>query len=145
MRSGRTAWETEGRLQGALDIPLSPEGIAEVEQQAQTIKQQRIREIFCGSDLAARQSAQVIGRLCGKREKALDEVREMRLGLWEGLLEQEVLHRNPTAWRLWRKDPLSVCPPSGESAEECFRRASDALKRIAAGKGETPAVLVCSD
>jgi len=144
MRSGRTAWEKEGRLQGALDIPLSPEGIEEVEKQAQAIKQHPLHEVLCGSDLTAVQSAQIVGRLCGKREKPLEEFREMRLGLWEGLLEQEALRRNPTAYRLWRKDPLRASPPRGESVEECFRRASAALKRIAGLDGGPVPVLVCS-
>jgi probable phosphoglycerate mutase len=144
VRSGRTAWETEGRIQGALEIPLSPEGLAEIEQRAKEIKERVGRTIFCGADLAAVQSAQAVGRACGGRVKPLKELREMRLGLWEGLLEAEALHRNPTAYRLWRKDPLAACPPSGESAEECYGRVSEGLRRLAAQDGEKPTVLVCS-
>jgi broad specificity phosphatase PhoE len=144
VRSGRTAWEMEGRIQGALDIPLSAEGLAEIEQRAKEIKGRIGRVILCGADQAATESAEAIRRACGGRVKPLRELREMRLGLWEGLLEEEALHRNPTAYRLWRKDPLAACPPSGESAEECYARVSGVLRRLAVQEGDKPTALVCS-
>jgi broad specificity phosphatase PhoE len=144
MRSGRTAWEIEGRIQGALDIPLSPEGIKGVEQKAKDLRQQKIQETFCGADLPAVQSAQIVDRICGTRAKHLEEFREIDLGMWEGLLEKEALHRNPTAFRAWKRDPLSVWPPSGESVEECYNRISKAMRAVLMRYGEKTIALVCS-
>ncbi len=144
MRSGRTVWEEHGRLQGALDIPLSAEGLAEVQERAAELRASPIRAIHSGSDLAARQTAEAVGKVCKRRSKVEAGLVELGLGLWQGLTETEALARNPAAYRLWRKDPRAACPPMGEPVEECHRRVFETLKRLADGNEAAPVLVVCS-
>lgn len=144
MRSGRTAWETEGRIQGSLDIPLSPEGREEVKRTAEQVTPNLVKALFCGTDLVAVETAQIVGHQWKRRPKQIEDLREMNLGLWQGLLEQEVMRRNPTAYRLWKKNPLSVQPPAGESLEDCHRRVSSALRKLAQHYDGEQIALVCS-
>jgi broad specificity phosphatase PhoE len=73
----------------------------------------------------------------------LDDLAEVDLGLWEGLLSEELVDRYPKAYKAWTHDPSAVDVPEGERFEAARSRALDQLGRgllRLAVKSDHPAV-----
>jgi probable phosphoglycerate mutase len=50
--------------------------------------------------------------------------------LWEGLTEERLKARFPKAYKRWKEDPSSVCPPEGEGIEAAAERMRKALRTV---------------
>lgn len=73
---------------------------------------------------------------------AVDALKEIALGAWEGLTTDEVAARYPDLLAARRRDPLHVAPPGGETIREVRDRAVPAVEAIiAAHAGETVAIV----
>lgn len=55
---------------------------------------------------------------------------EVGLGLWQGLVPEEIRLRFPTVYPKWEEEPLVVTPPDGEPLEAAIRRIESAARRI---------------
>lgn len=127
VRSGDTDWDREGRLAGGSDLPLSDAARGEL-----TATIDRLAglsapppsgaRVLSGPDEAAMTTAEAIVERFDGSTKAIDEMHEVGLGLWEGSLRTELEGRCPTAFRKWVDEPWSVTPPEGESLEDAARR-----------------------
>ena len=62
-------------------------------------------------------------------EVAVDELREMNLGLWEGMLAEDFEKRYPRACQKWLDDPASVVAPEGDCLEDVRERVLTAVRR----------------
>lgn len=94
------------------------------------------------SDLErARETAEILGRALGLAPRLDPELREVRLGAWQGLSQDEVAARFPEEWEAWRRG-LDGRRGGGESYAELGDRMDRALGRIAAAHaGETVAIV----
>ena len=94
------------------------------------------------SDLdRARETAEILGRALGLAPSLDPELREVRLGAWQGLSQDEVAARFPEEWEAWRGG-LDGRRGGGESYAELGDRMERALGRIAAAHaGETVAIV----
>lgn len=137
IRSGETDWDDAERLQGETDLPMSEAGRAAMTALSGTLADEPIETVYCGPDEASVATARAIASHTGARVRRLASLGEMRLGLWEGLREAELLERYPKAYQQWREDPTAVTPPEGDTlanvSDRIITAASKALER--AGKG----------
>lgn len=85
--------------------------------------------VVTGPDEASRQTAEALAAKAGCGVKVVDELREINLGLWEGMLASEFERRYPRVCRQWLEDPASVMAPEGENLEEVRERVMGALSR----------------
>ena len=85
--------------------------------------------VVTGPDEASRQTAEALAARAGCGVKVLDDLREINLGLWEGMLASEFERRYPRVCRQWLEDPASVMAPEGENLEEVRERVVGALSR----------------
>jgi len=122
VRSGRTSYDLENRLQGNLAIPLSEAGVAEMEEVARSLRGRPIAVVYSGVDLSTQQSAQILGEDRDLKVKPRDELAEINLGLWQGMCADEVRRKHPKVYRQWMEKPSSVCPPDGETVEQAYKR-----------------------
>lgn len=115
-----SAWQ--GRIYGALDVPLSARGRAEGE---------RAAERLAGIDLAAVISSGLAraehGAAClraTRRTERIDDpaLRELERGEWAGLTLSELERRSPGAWEAWGRAPDTSRPPGGESLIDLHAR-----------------------
>ncbi len=124
IRPGATAYDEQNRVQGILDIPLSPRGEAEVAQLAETLAEPlagvELAALYCGPGESTLQTAEVIGKALGLRPKRVDELRNLDQGLRQGLQVDEIKRRNLKVFRQWLDDPVTVCPPHGETVENAL-------------------------
>lgn len=134
LRSGRTEWDEQGRIQGRTDLPLSRLGRQAVEdlvrRLASTPTPNPPASVFTGPDDASRETAALFADAVGARVKVVDDLATMDLGLWEGMLESEVRERYPSACRIWQDEPRLIHPPKGESFEDADQRIRLAIARL---------------
>ncbi|MFN0132775.1 MAG: histidine phosphatase family protein [Phycisphaerales bacterium] len=145
MRTGESTWEAQGRLGGLADVPLTQAGIDQVAKVAGELGTPKFAAVLCAPDQASIQTAKLVAGGTGTPIRQINDLAEVDIGLWEGLLERELGARCPTAYRQWSECPASVCAPSGEVPEQAAERLMDALTRaldrIKADQGAVAVVL----
>jgi broad specificity phosphatase PhoE len=130
VRPGATAYDEQNRIQGVLDLPLSDRGRSEVELLVEPLRELTFAAIYCGPGESVTGTAEALARAAGLRVKKIDELRNLDMGLWQGLQVEEVRRRNPKVYRQWLDEPRTICPPEGETVEEGMDRARQILKGI---------------
>jgi probable phosphoglycerate mutase len=142
LREGLTRWEVERRLRGRVDVPLTPEGEAEVKGSASEVAALTPVAIYHGPDQAARQTADLVRGEMDVPVRELDDLAEMDLGLWQGLLAEEVKQRHPRVYRQWLEEPERVAAPEGETVAEGKERVEKLLRVVSARHPHDTVVLV---
>jgi len=134
IRPGATVYDEQNRVQGILDIPLSERGRVEVAQLAETLVESGVgvdlAALYCGPGESVVRTAEVVGKALGLRPKRIDELRNIDQGLWQGLQLDEIKRRNLKVFRQWLDDPVTVCPPQGETVESALERIKAALRPL---------------
>ena len=152
VRAGGTAWEDsaaelngvgdgissnhqaqsadEKRLQGTLPIPLSDCGREALRKVAVHLRQEGAEAIYSSGNESSGPTAGFLSELCDLKDKKITGMCELNCGLWQGLRIREIKKRYGRAYRQWRNDPLSVCPPEGESVADAFERVKESLRTI---------------
>ncbi|GIK86883.1 MAG: hypothetical protein BroJett026_23640 [Betaproteobacteria bacterium] len=136
LRHGRTAWNDAGRLQGRADVPLSPEGRAQV-------ARWQLPPALAGGRIVASPLARAAetARLLAGRAPALDpDLAEMDWGAWEGETFERLRTLHGPAFAAEEARGLDFRPPGGESLREVQRRLLRWLAREAAAGGTVVAV-----
>ncbi|MBX3362381.1 MAG: histidine phosphatase family protein [Phycisphaeraceae bacterium] len=130
-RCGPTAWDEGGRLcGGGTDLPVCPAGHEHLQSIGERLSGSTLGVVVCGPDAASHETARVIAAATGARVKSADDLGEVSLGLWEGLLVGELEERFPTVYRQWKDDPTGLLVPQGESVDEARERLISALARL---------------
>lgn len=127
---GATDYELQGRIHGDLDLPLCPEGCAEIERLGRELQDLGIGTLYTSTCQWAIQSAQTLGKLLGVKVKKLDHLENLDHGLWQGMLIEEVKQKQPKVYRQWQEQPESVCPPQGETIDHARERVAAALAKL---------------
>ena len=130
IRPGSTDYDRQGRLQGTLDIPLCEEGAAETQQIIEGVRPLGITTIYRGPSRSAAETAQAIGEALDVKIREIDSLRNIDLGLWQGMLVEDVKRKQPKVFRQWREQPRTICPPEGESLSKAEARVEVALTKI---------------
>jgi len=131
VRHGETAWNTERRLQGHLDIPLNDTGRAQAAATADALADDRFHALYT-SDLArAQDTAQALAARIERPVAQITALRERHYGIFQGLTYDEAMTRHPeiciSRWR--RKSArLSRAHLAGANANRqptCWRTRTD--------------------
>lgn len=135
IRPGATAYDEQNRVQGILDIPLSERGRAEVARLAETLAGPEpsavsLAALYCGPGESVVRTAEVVGKALGLRPRRIDDLRNLDQGLWQGLQRDEIKRRHLKVFRQWLVDPVTVCPPQGETIESALERIKAALRPL---------------
>jgi broad specificity phosphatase PhoE len=130
VRTGETEWEGAGRMTGATDVPLSAAGRTAVKSLAGQLQDVKLSTIYCAPDDASMATAQEVASSTGGRVKALEDLAEVNLGLWEGMLSKDLEEKCPRAYKQWLDDPSLVQVPEGESLDEARARLVETLVRV---------------
>ena len=136
VRHGETAWNTERRLQGNLDIALNQKGHAQARAAAQFLAKYAtdspIHAVYSSDLQRAWHTAETIASALALSAQALPAVRERRYGLFEGLTYDEANSKYPELYaQLEQRDPDFVIPQNGESLRQFQARVSTALEELA--------------
>ncbi|MEQ8767603.1 MAG: histidine phosphatase family protein [Planctomycetota bacterium] len=130
VRDALSQWQVEARLQGSLDIPLSLEGMQETSRIAQKLEGLGKAHLYSGRGQTSRETAEAVSERLGVKVRSLDDLEEVNLGIWQGLLLSDIKSKYRRAYRAWRDDPTVMTPPSGEDIRQAARRAARAINDI---------------
>ena len=138
VRAGPTVWDAQGLIAGGADVPLAQDALLQAKSTFAVLNgtAKKVSAVLCGPEQASIRIADLFAAYCGCQEQVSDELREVGLGLWEGLPEQDVAFRYPRMHRQWRSDPTSVLTPGGESWSDAARRVMRELLGVAARKDD---------
>lgn len=145
LRHGETAWNTERRMQGTRNSPLTERGRSQAVAMGRALRAELAREpgrtLFLRSPLGrTRETSEIVGRELGLDPAEWREdprLAELGYGEWEGFTWAEIEATRPNALAQWRADPRGFVPPGGEAHVELSRRSAAVLAEVAASRTRT--------
>ncbi len=133
IRHGETNWNAEGRVQGQSESVLTPQGVAQAQGLATVLQEINFARLFCSSSQRARQTAAIVFAQRAAEVVHRDELREIYLGPWEGLLYKQVAALYPYEHLAFRETPHLFSVAGAETFAQLQERSRGALREISAG------------
>ena len=130
IRHGEVEFNRKNAYVGSTDLPLNSNGRHQAELLGDYLADRQISAVYASDLKRAYETAEIIARRLDLTVTAVPELRELDYGDWEGVAEAEVPKLYGDLFREWRKNPVEVRTPGGESVGELRDRAYPALCRI---------------
>jgi broad specificity phosphatase PhoE len=130
IRPGSTLFDEEGRIKGALDIPLSPLGESQSHLAGESLQHTAIDCLYVAPCESAQATGRILVQQCGWRSRTLECLRNVDFGLWQGKLIEEVRRLQPRLYKQFQENPVGICPPGGEMLEVALERVSAPLEKL---------------
>lgn len=131
IRHGETEWNTQNRVMGQLDSPLTPQGIQQAHAIAARLSKQAFHALY-SSDLGrAMRTAEIIASVCGKPVTCDTGLRERNMGIFQGLTVEEMHKKFPNERRDYEHIGFEYVVPQGESAKQRTERSLNVMTAIA--------------
>ena len=130
IRPGSTTFDEEGRIKGALDIPLSTVGREQAESLSVSLQTIKLDCLYVVPRESALVSAKAIGERNFCKQKTLDCLRNLDHGLWQGKLVAEVKRLQPKVYRQFQEHPTVICPPAGETIHAAMGRVKTTIDKL---------------
>ncbi|MBR6428483.1 MAG: histidine phosphatase family protein [Clostridia bacterium] len=144
VRHGETAFNAERRIQGRMDTPLSPRGLAQAEALGEWLCERGFAfdAVYSSTLTRAKDTAAAVGKRLGLEPKAVEGLEEIDFGRFQGHTFDECARLYPEAYadRLIRGADSNA--HGGETGEEVFLRARAALLGLPEFNGGC-ALVVC--
>ena len=137
IRPGSTDYDHQERIQGTLDIPLNEQGLAEAAQAAEELRESGLEIVYAPPSEPAYHTAQTVAKALDIKLRKLDRLQNLNLGLWQGMLINDVRRKQPKVYRQWQEQPETVCPPEGEmlaDADQRVRTGHDEIAKTTQGR-----------
>jgi probable phosphoglycerate mutase len=131
IRHGETAWNTEGRIQGHIDIPLNEKGRWQADRLATALIDEDIHAIYSSDLERARDTAQAVATALSQPLQLHTGLRERHFGRLEGNTQAEVAAQWPEEGRRWRERDPSYGPEGGETLQAFYERSVGVLTALA--------------
>ena len=132
VRHGRTAWNTELRIQGHRDEPLDAVGRWQAEQLAQALAGEPLAAIYSSDLRRAAATAAPLAHLLDLPVLHDPGLRERGFGAFEGFTHVEIQQQWPEETRRWRERDPGFGPPGGERLADFFERCVATVRLLAA-------------
>lgn len=146
VRHGETPWNREGRYQGRTDIPLSPDGQAQVAALGRRLAHLPIAIAVSSPLSRARHTAEaILANRTSPPPLELDEgLLEISHGDWEGKLATDIELSHAEMLGTWRSAPDRDVPagPGAETLGDVEERAWPVLVRTCARLGPNETALI---
>lgn len=90
IRHGQTNWNKEKRVQGHSESTLTEEGKQQAAALAPMLSPYKISKVYCSPSVRTRETADILFADSNVQIEYCDDLREIFLGPWEGLLQSEI-------------------------------------------------------
>ena len=144
-RSGTTDFDEQHRILGNLDVPMNVQGQAEVDEMARELNGFSVDVVYSSVGESARESASRLADALGAKFKILEDLKNLDMGLWQGLQVSEVQRKHRRLYRQWSEHPCDTAPPAGEMLDEAACRVKRSLKPVIRKCQHSDVVLVAPD
>ncbi len=132
LRHGETVWNREGRMQGALDSPLTDLGREQAETQGRLLAEAGALglTVYASPQRRVFETARIALSGRGVTPRVDARLREISLGAWEGLTRAEIAARWPGTLDV--VDPVRVYDnaPGGEGVASVAARVAEFLAEL---------------
>ena len=125
IRHGETVWNTEKRLQGQLDSPLTDNGIQQIQSLLSKLKDISISNVITSPLGRSISSAQIISEYFKLPLVVNDSLKERHFGEWQGELFEVLKSKEKFSSVLLNVNQTK--PNGGESGFMCAKRMHDYL------------------
>jgi len=132
IRHGETLWNTERRMQGQLDSPLTTRGLWQAEQLGARLQAMLFTALYSSDLPRAQQTAQCIAVTTGHAIVTDERLRERHFGVFEGLTRAEMEARDPEVYAQFMSRNPDYAVPGGESPAAFYARSRAVLEELAA-------------
>lgn len=130
VRHGQTVDNLENRIQGHSDSPLTPLGVKQAEAVANRLATEHFDAIY-SSDLG--RAVATAGIIASKHDlpiRTSQLLRELNLGVAQGLTAKEFAEQYPEEYRLWSTYSVKHRPPGAESIESLTERCREFVQQV---------------
>lgn len=129
VRHAESTWNTQKKIQGQKDPPLSPYGKREAKLVGKRFKELSFNGV-CSSPL--KRAIETARTIVGKRvDISIDEdLREICLGKWEGKTLPQIRKQYGDKFDRWAVRPDRIPVPGGEDFKAFVRRVKKAIRKI---------------
>lgn len=114
VRHGESEWNILNKVQGQSDVNLTKKGIEQAKKIGERLIHEKIDMIFSSDLKRAFDTAKIIGKLLNLEVKSLEELREIRFGIWEGLTTKEIKDKYLNEHIVWMTEPHKLILPEAE-------------------------------
>jgi phosphoserine phosphatase len=135
VRPGRTDFDEQQRIQGTLDLPLNPAGLAQWDSLATDLSRMSVDRIHSSPGEPCHDMALRFAERLGVTIQTWDGFASRHEGLWQGLEVSALRHKSPRAFRQWEESPGQVCAPEGELFEKVVERVELVVSKISRKTG----------
>ena len=143
VRHGETEWNTQGRLQGHLDSPLTERGRDQARAIAERLSQESFQIVYSSDLDRARLTAACIADRHGHQVIVDDRLRERHYGIFQGLRSREIAEQHSDAYLAYLEGGPDYAIPGGESGRQRFLRHIGCMDELVARhRGQTLLVVV---
>lgn len=135
---------SDGRFWGHTDVGLTRLGKQQLKTVAKRMSREKLTAIYSSDLIRARLVAEAVGRKQSPRRKPepMTALRELNLGVWEGLTYREISERYPLELQARQDDLPGFRIHQGESLADMAERVMPAfLEIVAANQGGTLCVV----
>jgi broad specificity phosphatase PhoE len=131
IRHGESEGNTEMRLQGQGEYPLTERGLQQSRLAGERLRHLSLAALYSSTIGRARLTASIIGEATGLEVAELPEVREYDFGDLAGLTYRELMEKHPEIEEQYRRGPDYPSFPGAEDREAFRQRVCDALWGVA--------------
>jgi len=130
IRHGQTDWNSEKRVQGHAESELTSLGQMQATALAPQLAEHDINHVYCSSSVRTRQTAALLFADNQQPTEYCDQLKEIYLGPWEGLLQAQVRKTWPDAFQHFWHEPHRFALEEAETFETVQARAMERFQRI---------------
>jgi len=137
IRHGEVVGAGTPRYNGHADVSLTEFGVSQYYRLQERLADRNITACYSSDLSRCAVGARIIGGHYGLAPVFEPSLRELNIGIWEGLTWEEIKARYPAEWQARLNDIVNFRVPEGENLLDLQQRAMPVMNRIvAAHRGE---------
>lgn len=130
VRHGEIASNVKRIYAGRSSEKLTEKGLVQAKEVSEKLKNYQVTAIYTSPIYRAVQTATIIREIIGLDFQIEDSFREIEMGPWEGLSEEEIAVSYPNEWHIWQTSPAELKLPGRETLEELLGRVLKGIQII---------------
>ena len=131
IRHGQVAGFDRPRYNGQIDVPLTDYGVEQYHLLKERLADKKISACYSSDLSRCTIGAGIICQAIGLEPVLYPELRELNIGVWEGLAWEEIKANWPDGWQARLKDPVNYRVPGGENLLDLEARVMPVIKDVA--------------
>jgi 2,3-bisphosphoglycerate-dependent phosphoglycerate mutase len=131
IRHGETLYNSQGRMQGLIDSPLTDIGIRQAKAAAGALSGKTFEAVYSSPLGRARKTAEIISQPLDCPLHFDPDLQERNMGIFQGLTTKEAASRFPDDFVIFKSHDPDYIIPNGESFRQKDDRGIECMRQIA--------------